>query len=113
GWVAQWQPQLPREAARRRAGDGPTRWVGSPRMSALTRALLGELPVHFSCRIERIDGHTGHWSLIDADGNRHGPFAQVILALPAPQASALLAGSAPDLAAQAASVPMRATWAVA
>lgn len=112
GWVTQWQPTLPRDASRR-ADAEPRRWVGTPRMSALTRGLLGELPVHFSCRIEQIDGQPGQWSLGDADGNRHGPFAQVIVALPAPQASTLLACAAPELAAQAASVQMQATWAVA
>lgn len=110
GWVTPWQPRLPPEPAR---GADAQRWVGSPRMSALTRGLLGELPVQFNCRIEHFDGAPGQWSLLDADGKRHGPFAQVIVAMPAPQAAAQLAPIAADLAARATSVPMRATWAVA
>lgn len=112
GWVDLWHPVLPGNVDRR-ASDDSARWVGTPHMGALTRELLGQLPVHFGCRIEQIAGQPGHWTLLDADGNRHGPFAEVILALPAPQASALLASVAVDLAEQATSVPMRATWAVA
>lgn len=113
GWIAQWQPLVHREPGTARREDDPQRWVGTPRMSALTRGLLGDVPVHFNCRIEQILGHAGAWQLVDAEGNRHGPFAQVIVAAPAPQASALLATAAAELAAIAASVPMRATWAVA
>lgn len=114
GWAAPWTPALYRHHDGRllRVDDQQPRWVGTPRMSALTRGLLGDLPVRFNCRITEIVPNAGDWQLLDADGNRHGPFSQVIVAVPAPQASALL-GAAPALAAQAASVPMRATWTVA
>ena len=102
GYVALW----PDEAA-----DGQ-HWVGVPRMSALTRNLLGELPAHFSCRITAVIPEAGHWYLEDAEGRRHGPFSQVIVATPAPQAITLLA-AAPELAAASASVGMTPVWAVA
>jgi predicted NAD/FAD-dependent oxidoreductase len=92
--------------------DEQVRWVGQPGMSAITRAMLGDLPVSFSCRITEVFRGEQHWSLQDAEGQSHGPFSHVIIATPAPQATALLA-SAPKLAGAAAGVKMDPTWAVA
>lgn len=114
GWTAEWSPNL----FQARAGqlspstDEQLRWVGTPQMASITRALLGELPVTFSCRITEAFRGEELWTLVDAAGASHGPFSQVIVATPAPQASALLA-AAPKLAAVAASVAMEPTWAVA
>jgi renalase len=114
GWVAQWAPDLynAQDGQLSASPDEQLRWVGAPRMSAITRALLGALPVHFSCRIAEVFRGDRHWSLLDTEGNSHGPFSHVIIATPAPQASALLA-AAPKLAGAAASVVMEPTWAVA
>ena len=92
--------------------DSTTRWVGTPRMSSLTRALLGELPATFDCRITEVFRGERYWTLVDAKGTCYGPFSQVIVATPAPQAAPLLS-AAPRLAAAAASVAMQPTWAVA
>jgi renalase len=114
GWVSPWAPSLyaQRDGSPLPAPDDQLRWIGVPRMSALTRALLGELPVTFGCRIIEIQPCAGQWRLLDDQGRQHGPFSQVIVAIPAPQASELLT-VAPALAATAASVAMQATWAVA
>src|SRR5690606_29030414 len=53
-----------------------------------------------------------HWELLDAEGNSHGPYSAVIVAIPAPQATGLLS-AAPKLAGAAASVIMEPAWAVA
>jgi hypothetical protein len=82
------------------------------RQPAITRALLGALPVHFSCRITEVFRGTQHWHLQDAEGHGHGPFSHVVIAAPPAQASALLA-AAPKLAGAASSVVMEPTWAVA
>jgi predicted NAD/FAD-dependent oxidoreductase len=74
--------------------------------------MLAGLPVQFSCRITEVFRGEQHWSLLDAEGNSHGPFSHVIVATPAPQATALLS-AAPKLASAAASVVMEPTWAVA
>lgn len=113
-WIAPWMPELYKAVDGRLtpAVGGPTRWVGTPRMSSLTRALLGELPATFDCRITEAFRGEHHWTLVDAEGNCHGPFSQVIVATPAPQAASLLS-AAPRLAAAAASVAMQPTWAVA
>ncbi|MGK8438627.1 NAD(P)/FAD-dependent oxidoreductase [Ectopseudomonas hydrolytica] len=114
GWAEPWAPELYNSQAGQLSPSPAeqVRWVGAPRMSAISRALLGALPVHFSCRITEVFRGGSHWSLQDADGNSHGPFSHVIVATPAPQASALLA-CAPKLAGVAASVVMEPTWAVA
>lgn len=114
GWVTQWAPSLYNSQAGQLSPspDEQVRWVGTPRMSAITRALLGALPVHFSCRITEVFRGDQHWTLLDAEGTSHGPFSHVLVATPAPQASALLA-AAPKLAGVAASVVMEPTWAVA
>jgi renalase len=92
--------------------DEQVRWVGTPRMSSITRAMLAGMQVQFSCRVTEVFRGEQHWSLQDAEGNTHGPFTQVIVATPAPQATALLA-AAPKLAGAAASVVMEPTWAIA
>ncbi|MDH1265356.1 NAD(P)/FAD-dependent oxidoreductase [Pseudomonas sp. GD03944] len=114
GWVAEWTPTLfnYQDGRLSASPDEQVRWVGSPRMSAITRALLGALPVHFSCRITEVFRGEQHWGLQDAEGQSHGPFSHVVIATPAPQATALLA-AAPKLAGAAASVSMDPTWAVA
>jgi renalase len=114
GWVTEWTPSLYHFSNGQLSAspDEQLRWVGSPRMSAISRAMLGALPVHFSCRITEVFRGEQHWHLQDAEGNSHGPFSHVVVATPAPQATALLS-SAPKLAGAAASVTMEPTWAVA
>ncbi|WP_285960803.1 NAD(P)/FAD-dependent oxidoreductase [Pseudomonas tohonis] len=114
GWVAEWTPTLYnfRNGGLTPSPDEQVRWVGTPRMSAITRALLGALPVNFACRITEVFRGEQHWGLQDAEGQSHGPFSHVIIATPAPQATTLLA-AAPKLAGAAASVAMEPTWAVA
>jgi renalase len=114
GWVERWMPQLYHAGHGQLnfSPDEQVRWVGTPRMSSITRAMLAGMPVQFSCRITEVFRGEQHWSLLDAEGNTHGPFSHVIVATPAPQATALLAG-APKLAGAAASVVMEPTWAIA
>ncbi|NWE70521.1 NAD(P)-binding protein, partial [Pseudomonas gingeri] len=105
GWVAEWDPTLYtwQNGQLNLSPDEQTRWVGAPRMSAITRGLLGDLQTHFSCRITEVFRGEQHWHLQDAEGFTHGPFSHVIIATPAPQATALRA-AAPKLAGAAAGV---------
>lgn len=114
GWLAEWKPALYQSQGGQLnlSADTQLRFVGVPRMSALTRNLLGELPVTFACRITEVFRGEQHWHLVDSDGQSHGPFSKVIVATPAPQATALLS-AAPKLAATVASVTMEPVWAVA
>ncbi|WP_205623960.1 NAD(P)/FAD-dependent oxidoreductase [Marinobacterium rhizophilum] len=81
-------------------------------MSALTRALLGQLSINISCRITQVQRRRQQWLLHDQNGNEHGPFSHLVLAIPAPQATALL-NTAAELAAMTGSVDMQPSWAVA
>lgn len=114
GWADEWKPQLYnyRDGELSPSPDEQTRWVGVPRMSAITRGLLEEVAVNFGCRISEVFRGQHYWHLQDTEGCSHGPFSRVVIAVPAPQATALLA-STPKLAAIAAGVQMEPTWAVA
>ena len=111
GWVAEWTPTLYnfRNGGLTPSPDEQVRWVGTPRMSAITRALLGALPVNFACRITEVFRGEQHWGLQDAEGQSHGPFSHVIIATPRPRPRPCW--QRPRRAA--ASVAMEPTWAVA
>jgi renalase len=114
GCVAEWAPLLyqSKSGVLSPSPDEQVRWVGTPRMSAIARSMLGDLPVEYACRITEVFRGTEHWHLQDAEGRSHGPFSHVVIAVPAPQATALLA-TVPKLAGTAAGVQMEPTWAVA
>jgi predicted NAD/FAD-dependent oxidoreductase len=114
GWVERWMPSLYQAKGGQLSlsADEQERWVGTPRMSSISRAMLAGMPVQFSCRITEVFRGEQHWNLLDSDGNSHGPFSHVIVATPAPQASALLS-AAPKLASTAAGVVMESAWAIA
>lgn len=96
-----------------RSHSDPHDWTGAPYMSALTRNLLGHITTHFACEVRALSHTDSGWLLYDQHKQAHGPFQQLIVAIPAPQAQVLLSTCAPDLAAQAAAVKMQAVWMVA
>lgn len=100
GWVEQVNPEQ-------------SLWKGTPYSSALTRNLLGNIETQFACEIRTISHTNNGWLLHDQHAQVHGPFQQLIVAIPAPQAAVLLHDCAPELAAQAASVEMQPAWMVA
>jgi renalase len=83
-------------------GDEPL-WVGVPGMAELGRGLAA-LPgpraaVHTDWTVRRIGREAGGWWLEDGEGRRAGPYAALVLAVPAPQAANLLPGGDPLLPA--------------
>lgn len=115
GWVAEWAPRLYMfdERGLTESPDDQPRYVGLPRMTALSRGLLGDLPLVSQTRITQLQhDEPGHWTLLDDTGGAHGPFDRVVVAAPAPQAAALLE-VAPSLAQAAASASMEAGWTLA
>lgn len=88
------------------------RYVGMPRMSAMPRAMAKGLDAASSTRITQITKGKKGWMLTDERSGSHGPYDVVVVALPAPQAAELLAGPAPELAAQAREAEFAPCWAV-
>jgi len=91
--------------------DGRERWVGVPRMSALTRHLADGLDATYDHRIAAIESTEAGWQLRDEHGGTTRPFDAVVVALPAPQAAQVLASPAPALAEEAGAVTMQGCWA--
>lgn len=77
------------EGLLRPANDNEPRWVATPSMGALGRHLAQDLGVRLETQITSVRRTTNGWSLHD-DENELGPFDHVVLALPTPQARALL-----------------------
>ncbi len=113
GVVAPWPDSLweAGPSGWQRHRDDVERLIGVPRMSAVARHLAGGLEVAAGTRVERLEPRGEAWWLIDQHGERHGPFARVVLALPSPQAQALLEPHAPSLAADCEAIIQRPCWA--
>lgn len=69
-----------------------TRWVGVPGMNALARHLLEGVPVRWQTEITAIRRVADTWRLDASSGPVAEGFDRLVLALPAPQARALLGG---------------------
>ena len=113
GVVARWDaaPVCLEHGAVEVSDDGRERWVGVPRMSALTRHLAEGVDTTHERPIAAIEAAQTGWQLRDERGHTAAPFDAVAVALPAPQAAGLLAQPAPALAEEAAAVPMQGCWA--
>ena len=68
-----------------------TRYVGSPSMNALAKAMALGLDIQAEAHVEAITGTAGAWFL-EIGGRREGPFDWVVAAAPAPQSALLLPG---------------------
>ena len=115
GVAAPWQPRL--EVLGDRANHQPDpslqRYVGTPRMTAPAHHLARGLAVRTQSTISELRRTEQGWQLRAAEtGWLDEAFDAVVLALPATQASALLTGHSTLLGGVAASVRMRACWAV-
>lgn len=83
--------------------------VGDPGMSSIVKAMANGVPAQMGVEIAAISQASGGLELTDTGGVAHGPFAQVICAVPAPQAVRLAAGIA-GVEAALAGVIMAPTW---
>ena len=113
GLVAPWEGRF---HTLRRGTLGPdpkpgTRWVGVPRMSALSRGLAHGLACELRTRIESVERDERGWRLSDEHGEVHEAFDRVLVATPAPQAVPLLEPR-PELADLAASARLEPCQAV-
>ena len=73
-----------------------TRYVGVPRMTAITRALSEHASVVTETRVARLTRNGQSWSLFSISGSNLGDFDAVIITAPPAQARELLADSGLD-----------------
>ncbi|QSP93823.1 FAD-dependent oxidoreductase [Marinobacter salinisoli] len=90
-----WQARLGFRAESGQWGQFPeeSRYVGCPRMTAITRALSGHVTVVSETRVERFERHGNRWLLYDTQNSSLGAFDQIILTAPPAQSQDLLAAS--------------------
>lgn len=74
--------------------------VGTPGMSAVVRRLLGGLDVRFGVEVKGLTRDGTRWRLLDAAGGALGEFDVAVVAVPAPQAAALVDPSSYALASR-------------
>lgn len=116
GVLARWNGpfgELSVEGVAMHSGEGDLRHVGVPGMYRLVEFLLDDvdlLDVRFSARVTGIRRSDDAFDVVLADGTTHR-FDQVIVAVPAPQAVALL-DLTPALRARMAAVEIAPCWAV-
>ncbi|MEO9462626.1 MAG: FAD-dependent oxidoreductase [Marinomonas sp.] len=90
------------------AGEGA--YIGTPGMNGPIRTMAETLDVRWGVRIETLQRDGDVW-LLGHDGGQER-FDHVICAIPAEQASVLLADAAPEYAAQAKSIISTPCWAL-
>jgi len=107
GYAAEWVPAAPG-----RSRD--ERWhVGVPGMSSIVKPLAAGLDVKRGLKVKKCGRRDGAWYLKTESGDELGPFAVLLLAVPAPQAIELLHDfSGPlDVEARLRNVRMAPCWA--
>lgn len=120
GAAAEWQATVisigERPADLPEPGQSETRrFVGTPGMSAPARLMAEGLNIMNQCRVQTLQRHNGGWQLgfqqaNGADATAH--FDWVVCAIPAPQASELLAPIEPGLCTEIRGYGMQPCWAV-
>ncbi len=113
GVVARWQGRMVHLCwgSSSPAHDAPARYVGVPRMSAITRYLSAGLELRCGVRVQSVCKEDTGWRLRDSDGIDLGRYDRVVVTAPAPQAAALLQ-DVPELARQAEEALLDPCWAV-
>ena len=113
GVVERWGGRIVRISGEGHATEAVAseRYVGCPGMSAVARALRGDLNIALGVRIECVKRVGQRWTLTTDAGFEYPDFEMLVLAVPAPQAVPLLAGY-PKLESEARRVEMSACHAV-
>ncbi len=90
---------------------GEDRFAGVPDMAAIAAGLAVGLDIQSSAHVRRFSRENGTWQLY-FDDRQAGPFDQLILAIPAPQAAAMLDEICHPFAATLDTVRMAPCWAL-
>ena len=113
GVVAEWRARIVR-VTRDKVEEGRERvirYVGYPAMRTLPVHLARGFQIHYVRRVLRLERADAGWTLCLEDGTQTLPYPNVIAAMPAPRAAALLDGSS-DLGARIAVTEMEPCWAL-
>ncbi|MCC5810882.1 MAG: FAD-dependent oxidoreductase [Ectothiorhodospiraceae bacterium] len=92
--------------------DEQQRYVGTPRMTAISRYLAQGLDVRAAVRVGAIRREGAGVRLLDTGGADLGRYDRVVVAVPSPQAEPLLRDVAPELARSASEAVMEGCWSV-
>lgn len=115
GVVAEWQGRLfetQGDEIRPKQGQ-KSRYVGVPKNTAPARQLAEALEVALEHTVTRVDFAAGQWTITSKEyGAYPQVFDKLVLAIPAPQARALLSSASLPLHALAGSIKMRGCWAL-
>jgi renalase len=111
GWVAPWTGRLACWDGQWSVDSlrGP-RWVATPRMSALPRAVLEGVPARFGTRVSDLRNTSAGVS-VHAGEEPLGVYEWVVVTAPAPQSASLCRSVAPTLASKLDSVSYWPCWA--
>ena len=113
GYVAKWEGNLFQysNGQLQPSTDRQPRWVGTPRMSSLPRALLSGTNTHYQTLITTAHRDGNQWWLHDDHQQKFGPFTHLVITVPANQALELLHDT-PDLSAQVEKARFSAAWVI-
>ncbi len=112
GLVAEWNGRLcVLEHGRMSAPEKKTRYIGVPTMNAVAQYLARSCRILPETQVTSVRREGKQWWLSANGGKELGRYDMAVVAVPAPQAMALL-GEAPGLAAQVAAVRIKGCWAV-
>jgi hypothetical protein len=112
GVVAPWSGRLMRREGTTLIPLSPeARYVGTPGMNDVVKAMADGLDVHWGVRIEAVTFESGLWTVHDEAGVPHAKGRALAVAVPAEQTTALLAMAAPSLAHEARTAVSLPCWA--
>lgn len=114
GWIQEWplHPWVLSQDGFEKVSHNPVRYVGVPKMNAMLHGLSKDLTVCLNTQIIDLETEHQKWRLLDQNGQSHGGFDAVILAIPANQSLTLLPRESP-LKHSPLQDFMRPVWAVA
>ena len=96
-------------AAARWPAAGEDAWVGTPGMNAVIKALAAQRDVRWNCRAEEVQRDGAGW-LVRTEAGTLGPYAALVLAIPAEQVVPLVRDHDAAMAQAARSAPSAPCW---
>lgn len=113
GWIEPWSPTICRyeNDCLTPSPDAVSRYVGVPRMTALSRGLLQSAAgFHPAVRISTVRFAEQRWQLQSDDGTHLASADALVISAPPAQSAALLENTVPPLAAHCRQQPMLPCW---